>query len=184
VRLILFVLALGGCVDAAPDDSAAPDWAWDDAPPVALTLRPMLSRTIDGAVGVTRLRHDPATALTFAIDPAAERVHVLDEVYNHDARPSCIDVSAVHEDDVPEWRGGCAVGDAELRRGVWELRGVTDVAIDPVTLTAYVVSDRGFIAQAPMALGEGSTLGVGYALSTLSPRRSRSPPPRGSRGSG
>ncbi|MEY3211092.1 MAG: hypothetical protein RIT28_1573, partial [Pseudomonadota bacterium] len=159
MRLILFALALIGCKDAAPEDSVAPDWAWDDAAPVALTLRPMLSRTIDGAVGVTRLRHDPATALTFAIDPAAGRVHVLDEVFAHDARPSCIDVSAVHEEDVPEWRGGCAVGDVELRRGVWALRGVTDVAIDPDTLTAWVVSDEGFIAQAPMALGEGSTLG-------------------------
>lgn len=159
MRLILFSLALVGCKDAVPDDSAATDWAWDDAEPVALTLRPMLRREIEGAVGVTRLRHDPTTALTFAIDPSAERVHVLDEVYNHDARPACIDVSAVHEDDVPEWRGGCAVGDVELRRGVWELRGVTDVAIDPDTLTAWVVSERGFIAQAPLALGEGSTLG-------------------------
>ncbi|MCK6523262.1 hypothetical protein L6R49_17745 [Myxococcota bacterium] len=159
MRLILFVLALGGCKDAAPDDSVETDWAWETAAPVALTIRPMLSRALEGAVGITRLRHDPATALTFAIDPAAERVHVLDEVYAHNARPSCIDVSEVHEEDVPEWRGGCAVGDVELRRGVWELRGVTDVAIDPDTLTAWVVSDRGFIAQAPMALGEGSTLG-------------------------
>ncbi|MCK6514914.1 hypothetical protein L6R46_07665 [Myxococcota bacterium] len=169
MRLILFALALGGCKDAAPEDSEAPDWAWDDAPPVALTLRPMLSREIEGAVNITRLRHDPATALTFAIDPGAGRVHVLDELYNHDARPSCIDVSAVHEDDVPEWRGGCAVGDVELRRGVWALRGVTDVAIDPDTLTAWVVSEDGFIAQAPMALGEGSTLGwlrLGDAVST------------------
>ncbi|MBK9368153.1 MAG: hypothetical protein IPN01_17895 [Deltaproteobacteria bacterium] len=159
MRQILFALALGGCNDAAPEDSEAPDWAWDDAPPVALTLRPMLSREIDGASGITRLRHDPATALTFAIDPAAGRVHVLDEVYAHDARPTCVEVEDIHEEDVPEWRGGCAEGEVELRRGVWALSGVIDVAIDPDTLTAWIVSERGFVAQSPMALGEGTTLG-------------------------
>lgn len=158
MRLLWLPLVLAAC--QGPSEEEPPPQAWEEAAAVDLgPMRPVRVGAIEGAEGVAGLRYEPRTALTFAIDPGADRIHILDEVWRHSARPRCIDAERVGEPDVPDWRGECEAGLVELHRGYVRLPNPVDVALDSAGLAAWAVSASGVVARIELDLLADNSLG-------------------------
>ncbi len=124
-------------------------------------LRTWRSAEVEGAVYISRLRHDPVTGLTFGVDAPASRVQIFDPVLGHAGERLCVTPESLRLDDPgdPAWQEDCGPGEVSLHRGYIDALAPVDVAIDPVGLSAWVVSEGGELYRVELDLMAGPTLG-------------------------
>lgn len=144
MRLELLALVAIGC-----GGPVAPGVSTDPIPRASVDPRPLqpvrawTSLHIGGAVAIEGLRHEGRTGLTFAVDPAAGRVHLLDEVFRHSGATLCLDEALYDQGWDPVWREDCPEGQVALHRGYVDVADAVDVAVDPDGLVAWVVQADG-----------------------------------------
>lgn len=110
-------------------------------------LLPWTTVSMVGAARVERLRHDPRTALSFAVDAAAGRIHILDELMTHSGERLCVDPQTLLVEHPGMWQEDCGADEVSLHRGYVEVSQPVDVAIDPEGLDAWVVTAQGLLVR-------------------------------------
>lgn len=152
------LVALAACQDPPePEDTSPLPWEQEPARPLE-PARLWQTLAVGEASAITRLRYDPLTATSFAVDPDADRVHLLDEVFRHTAEPRCIDPEELGEEAEAGWQGGCMSGLVELLRGAVRAQAPVDVAFDAVGRAAWVVTAGGGLVRVELGLESGRTL--------------------------
>jgi len=147
IMLTALATQSSACGPSSPtEDTAAPEYAWHSAPAIPLNpLKAWREISLDKDSDIARMRHDPHTALTFAVDSARGGIWVLDEAFRTSSRVTCIDPEDIGETSSTEWQGSCDEGLVALRRGFIRIDDVVDLAIDDTNLEGWIVTEMGDI---------------------------------------
>ncbi|MFH1464689.1 MAG: hypothetical protein ABIO70_09915 [Pseudomonadota bacterium] len=126
----------------------------DSAGPVAAPLErfhPLVETVIQGVEQPSAMGFLEASAVTFVLDHAAGRVHLLDPHFHHSRATHCLGTRDWPGIEVGEARqGGCREGEVELHRG-WVEPSAPPVAVaaDEEERAIWLVDARGGLSQVP-----------------------------------
>jgi hypothetical protein len=145
--VLLFLLALA-CADPEPfdpEDTSGP-------PAAALERHHALVETpVQSAVSPTQVGFLEVSAITWVLDSAAGRVHLLDPHFHHSRVKNCLGTREWPFFEVDaESQGDCDDGEVELHRG-WVAPAAPPVAVaaDEGARALWVVDEQGGLSRVP-----------------------------------